>query len=83
MMKIKTVATKAAMLCLTAACIFYAVSCVSKKNEYVYEDDDIIFADREAENPAFVAPAITDEFLGDFDPMLVKTCVGLHKFGKR
>lgn len=83
MKKIKSAATKIAILCLTAACIFSAVSCATKKNEYVYEDDDIIFADREAENPAFIAPAITDEFLGDFDPLLVKSCVGLQKFGKK
>ena len=79
----KNLVLKAAAICTTAFLIFTVISCQTNKEEYVYEDDDIIFADREEDNPAFVAPAITDDYLGDFDPILLKSTVALTKSGKK
>ena len=68
---------------ITSLILISAASCASTSKEYVYEDEEIIFADKEKENPAFVAPAMTDEYLGDFDPIKLKTTMSLQKSGKK
>lgn len=84
MKTIKKIVRNAAAICGVSVLLLNLISCAtSKTQEYVYEDEDIVYADREKENPAFTAPAMTDEYLGDFDPVLLKTTMSLQKSGKK
>lgn len=83
MKTIKKIVRNAAAICGVSILLLNTISCASKTKEYVYEDEDIVYADREKENPAFVAPAMTDEYLGDFDPILLKNTMSLYKSGKK
>lgn len=74
---------KLSKIFITSVLLLSTISCASNSKEYVYEDDEIIFADKEAQNPAFVAPAMTDEYLGDFDPIKLKSTMALQKSGKK
>lgn len=79
----KNIVLKAAAIFTTTFLLFLVLSCQSNKSEYVYEDDDIVYADSEAEHPAFLAPEITDQFLADLDPIILKATVALMKSGKK
>ncbi len=85
MKKIKSIVKYAAIFSSTVLLILSTVSCASKSQEYEYDEDadEIIFADKEAEHPAFIAPAMTDEYLGDFDPIILKNTMSLKKSGKK
>ena len=65
---------------ICAACILFLMSCASKQTSYEYDDEDIYDL---SENEELVeAPVITDDFLGDLDPLLVKNTMVLTKSSK-
>ena len=67
---------------ICAACLLSLISCASKQTSYVYDDEDVDIYDLSENEKLVEAPVMTDDFLGDLDPVLVKKTMVLTKASK-
>ena len=67
---------------ICAACMLFLFSCASKQTAYKYDDEDVDIYNLSENEKLVEAPVISDDFLGDLDPLLVKNTMVLTKSSK-